>query len=89
MSKRQVIMILGVLVAIFLFLGFPFFWDKIISVLFGVCIILLAYSIKIDNDQSKTKSTETNNSESSQTPYVDHRGQGESKTINNDPVNTV
>jgi MFS-type transporter involved in bile tolerance (Atg22 family) len=44
MSKRQFLMLIGVWVAIFLFLGFPLVWHKIIGVISGLAIIAIAYS---------------------------------------------
>lgn len=45
MSKRQVIMFLGVIVIFLPFLGFPTNWDTIISVLVGILIIGIAYKM--------------------------------------------
>ena len=47
MSKRQLIIIAAVWSMIFLFLGFPFWLDKIIAVVTGCIIIGLSYSLRI------------------------------------------
>ena len=45
MSKRQVLMILGVIIMILLFLGFPSAWDKFFAVAIGAIIVAVSYSI--------------------------------------------
>ena len=45
MSKRQWLCILGVWIIIFLFLGFPSYLDRTISVISGIIIILIAYNL--------------------------------------------
>lgn len=45
MSKRQFLMLIGVWVAVFLFLGFPLLWHKIIAVVSGLVIIMMAYRL--------------------------------------------
>lgn len=44
MSKYQWIILLGVWVAVFLFLGFPTGWSKWIAVATGLVIVLVAYT---------------------------------------------
>jgi hypothetical protein len=46
MSQRQWIIIIGVWVMIFLFLGFPSSWEKVLAILTGLLVIFLAYRIK-------------------------------------------
>ena len=46
MSKRQVLIIIGILVALIPFLGFPSTWDQIITLVLGFIIIAVAYRIK-------------------------------------------
>jgi cell division protein FtsW (lipid II flippase) len=46
MSQRQWIVIIGVWVMVFLFLGFPSSWEKAFAILTGLVIILFAYRIK-------------------------------------------
>lgn len=45
MSKRQWLCILGIWIAAFLFLGFPTSWDKIISLISGLIIVLISYNL--------------------------------------------
>jgi hypothetical protein len=64
MSKRQVIMLLGVLIIILPFLGFTSFWDMIINVVAGVVIIGIAYRMAPANMIMPTrKSEKSDNSE--------------------------
>lgn len=55
MSKRQIICLLGVWVIIFLFLGFPSSWDKIIAVISGLAIIAIAYNTAPDQKANPDK----------------------------------
>lgn len=65
MSKRQWLCILGFWVAVFLFLGVPPFWDKIIAGITGVIIIIVAYNLPHEKKQSNSYTdssfTENNN----------------------------
>jgi hypothetical protein len=45
MSKRQFLCVLGIWVAIFLFLGLPTSWDKPIAVITGLIIVIAAYTL--------------------------------------------
>lgn len=45
MSKRQFLTLIGVWVIIFLFLGFPVMWHKIIAIVSGLAIVAIAYSL--------------------------------------------
>lgn len=56
MSKRQILCALGVLIIIFLFLGLPSFWDKIIAVLSGLLIIFISYNLPVDTTADKKES---------------------------------
>jgi len=62
MSKRQVLMLLGALVAIFLFLGFPQTFDKVIAVFLGLLIIVVAYRLPVVTIDRK-----------SGIPYAEHK----------------
>ena len=42
MSKKQLLIILGVWMMVFLFLGFPSYLDKILSLITGILVILVA-----------------------------------------------
>jgi uncharacterized membrane protein YfcA len=46
MSQRQWVIIIGVWVGLFLFLGFPSSWEPWIAVLTGLVIIIFAYRMK-------------------------------------------
>ena len=43
MSKRQVIMLISLVVAIIQFLGFPTAWDKLFTFVGGMLILVIAY----------------------------------------------
>ncbi len=43
MSKQRTIIVLGILVAIMPFLGFPIFWRKIFFLFSGIIIAVFAY----------------------------------------------
>lgn len=45
MSKRQWLCLMGVWVMIFLFLGVPSLWHKIIALVSGIIIIAIAYNL--------------------------------------------
>ena len=45
MSKRQILVLLGVWVGVFLFLGLPSGWLEILGVITGISLIALAYSL--------------------------------------------
>jgi hypothetical protein len=65
MSKRQWLMVLGVWVMAFLFLGFPGSWDEPILALSGLIIVAVAYRLKV------TSKTAAQN-EPSGISYVEH-----------------
>lgn len=79
MSKRQVLMILGVWVMIFLFLGLPAVWDKLLSLGVGLVIILIALSFK---PPMRTVPTD-------RIPYVEHKSapKPESRPVAQAPMN--
>ena len=71
MSKQRMLVILGVLVAIMPFSGFPSSWRTIFFLIFGVSIIVLAYQIdKIIKHLKK---------ENELTSFVDNRDIHENK----------
>ncbi len=45
MSKRQVLMVLGIWIMIFLFISFPATWDKIFALITGMAIIVIAFKL--------------------------------------------
>jgi cell division protein FtsW (lipid II flippase) len=65
MSQRQWIVIIGVWVMIFLFLGFPASWEKAFAILTGLVIIIFAYRIKFKETAPKSGSSFTDNVSSS------------------------
>lgn len=75
MSKRQILMLLGVLTMVFLFLGFPSMLDKILALLIGLIIIIMAYSMpsqintSINNGRGDTYKDERSNN----LPFLEHK----------------
>ena len=63
MSKRQILMLLGVWIAIFLFLGFYSAWDKIIAIITGVLVIGISYSLKPEGTSRLDRGV----------PFVEHK----------------
>jgi cytoskeletal protein RodZ len=61
MSQRQWIVIIGVWVMIFLFLGFPSSWEKVFAILTGLLVIFMAYRIKFKETQPTGESSFTDN----------------------------
>jgi hypothetical protein len=58
MSKRQLLCLLGVWVAIFLFLGLPSMWHRILAVITGLVIVCVSYTLPgTHSTTSKTNST--------------------------------
>jgi hypothetical protein len=49
MSKRQILCVVGVLVIIFLFLGIPSSWHKVMAIAMGLAIIAIAYNLNPDH----------------------------------------
>jgi len=46
MSKRQILSLIGVWIASFLFLGLPPLWHKILAIISGIFIIIIAYNLE-------------------------------------------
>ncbi len=63
MSKRQLLIVLGVWTIIFLFLGFPPVWDKIFALIVGILIIVIA--LKTQPPQRQIPADRI--------PYVEHK----------------
>ncbi|HEY4494684.1 MAG TPA: hypothetical protein VJC02_01115 [Candidatus Paceibacterota bacterium] len=59
MSKRQVLCVVGVWIMVFLFLGVPSFWHKVIAILSGLVIIIIAYNIPSEKKEVVDKKGET------------------------------
>jgi hypothetical protein len=77
MSKRQVIMILGVWVAIFMFLGFPSSADRLFAIISGLLILGIAYRMP----------AAAKNVAKGQVPFVEHKSENSSQ--NPLPVNDI
>lgn len=73
MSKRQLLMILGVWVMLILYLGFPAHWDKFLLLVTGLVIIFIAYRMK-DDRPGKGDGYEK--------PYVDYQSPKNDGPIN-------
>lgn len=56
MSKRQVLIVLALWIIIFLFLGFPSRYEKILAIVTGLLIMIVAYRIRTprSTEQSDT-----------------------------------
>ena len=63
MSKRQLLVILGIWVMAFLFLGFPSAWDKVFALLSGLIILVVAF--KTERRQRPSSAANI--------PYVEHK----------------
>jgi type IV secretory pathway VirB2 component (pilin) len=64
MSKRQFLCVLGVWVMIFLFLGLPSDWDRVVGVVSGLVIVIAAYTLPAplrDSGVKESKETFTEN----------------------------
>ena len=48
MPKNKIIVVLGALIALFPFLGFPHLWESIFQVMAGLSIVLLLVWVTID-----------------------------------------
>ena len=57
MSKRQWLCVLGVWVMIFLFLGIPSVWHKIVALISGIVIIAIALRLPAERKSSPVIST--------------------------------
>lgn len=61
MSKRQLLCLLGVWVAVFLFLGLPSSWHLAIAVITGLLIVIIAYTLPAPAKTAEPKETFTEN----------------------------
>jgi hypothetical protein len=87
MSKLQCIILLGLWVIIFPFLGFPFFWDRVIAVATGLLIVGCVYSLRKKNPSSTSSVEQVQDVHA---PYVEHRTKptvtSGSRMITSDPT---
>ena len=74
MSQRQWIVIIGVWVMVFLFLGFPSSWEKALAILTGLLVIFMAYRIKIKENFSAGSA-----------PFTDNLSEKDSQNAKADP----
>ena len=65
MSKRQILILIGVWVIVFTFLGFPIVWQQILAVITGVAMIILAYVMRQDLPKADDR----------QVPFVEHKSE--------------
>ncbi len=65
---------------IFLFLGFPSSWDKIIALVSGLLIIVISYRTKSRDNRDDVLS--------SQVPYIEHKTDVSPPRISDDIINT-
>ena len=70
MSKKQILILLGVWIILFTFLGFPEFWDKIIALITGILIVTISYFLP-----SKQEDTTTAN-----LPFVEYKNSTPTET---------
>lgn len=71
MSKQQILMLLGVWVIVFLFLGFPQEIDKILALLTGIVIVITSYLTRPNPPKNK-----------SDIPFVEHKTDDIMKSAN-------
>lgn len=65
MSKRQILIVLGIWVIILPFLGFPATWDHVIMFATGLLIAAIAYTLRLQGGSKKP----------SNVPYVEHKNE--------------
>lgn len=75
MSKRQILMLLGLWVGVFLFLGFPQTWDKAIAVISAILIIVFSISLGSFESANQRKG------ESEAVPFVDTKYESRSSSM--------
>ena len=79
MSKRQIIIVLGVLVIIIaLFSGLPNFWNKSLYILIGLAIIAVAYTTKAGATKDLRKMVGV--------PFVDTKTEPKEKPVEQVPL---
>jgi len=92
MSKRQIIILLGVCVIFLPYLGFTVLWNKILTIFVGVLIIGIAYRmaplVKMNDGgraipgavNSPEQKEMEKNTPTDNLPFVDHRNVSEDAT---------
>ena len=71
MSHRQITMLIGVWIIVFLFLGFSLAWEQIFAVITGLVIVIMAY-----RTAPPVKTTDA-----SAVPFVEHKSSQKVETI--------
>lgn len=79
MSKRQFIILLGILLMFLPFLGFPSSWDKIINVAIGLLIVIFSFLknpvLKNPGGSISQKNDEKDYVRNDQFPFVEHKSE--------------
>ena len=65
MSQRQITMLIGVWVMVFLFLGFLMVWEQVIAVVTGLILIVMAYRSAPHEETATTSSV----------PFIEHKSE--------------
>jgi hypothetical protein len=73
MSKRQWIMVLGVWVIVYQFLGLPSSWIKIIGIITGLVICFVAYRLNPEVSMIDTED---------RMPYMEHKNPPQMQDVN-------
>lgn len=72
MSKKQFLILLGIWVMAFLFLGFPAAWDKAFALLTGFLIVIMAFRISRSGSNIEANVNVRTNS-TNNLPYIEHK----------------
>ncbi len=70
MSKKQILILLGVWIILFTFLGFPEFWDKIIALITGILIVTISYFLPSKQEDNTTVNL----------PFVEYKNSTQTET---------
>jgi Ca2+/Na+ antiporter len=70
MSKRQILILLGVWVMILFYTGFPDFWKWILAIITGLYIIFISYSLKSEVRKEADEAL----------PFIEHKSTNKDST---------
>lgn len=70
MSKRQWLCLFGVWMMLFLFLGIPFFWQRIIAIISGLIIVAIAYNLPHERKAEDTSASSVFTENNNQSPHT-------------------
>lgn len=70
MSKRQILIVIGLWTMAFLFLGFPSSWDKVLALVTGLILVIMAYSLRPDRSLDSRNPVRREH-----VPYVEHKSE--------------